>query len=100
MIEVFFKEKYPDVHKQIDKITYAFSAGWRAVHNPDTKHEVADNLSTLEFTIAMLYSRGWTADEIGAHLQITARTVYNRIAGIFDKLGISDKEQLDRYMLS
>ncbi len=99
LIENFFKDRYPELHKRIDKITYAFSAGWRAVHNPDTKHEVADNLSTLEFTIAMLYSRDWTAAEIGEHLGLSERTVYNRIDGIYSKLGISEKRQLDQYML-
>ncbi|MBQ2765297.1 MAG: helix-turn-helix domain-containing protein [Firmicutes bacterium] len=99
LIENFFKEKYPELHKKIDKITYTFSAGWRKVHNPDTNHEVADNLSTLEFTIAMLYSRDWTATEIGDHLGLSERTVYNRIDGIYSKLGISNKKQLDQYML-
>lgn len=99
LIENFFKNKYPETHKRIDSITYAFSAGWRKVHNPDTNHEVADNLSTLEFTIAMLYSRDWTAAEIGEHLGVSERTVYNRIDGIYSKLGISDKTQLEQYML-
>jgi len=99
LIENFFKDKYPELHKKIDKITYTFSAGWRAVHNPDTKHEVADNLSTLEFTIAMLYSRDWTAAEIGEHLGLSERTVYNRIDGIYSKLGIWEKRELDQYML-
>ncbi len=99
LIENFFKDQYPELHKRIDKITYAFSAGWRLVHNPDTNHEVADNLSTLEFTIAMLWTRDWSADEIAKHLGISERTVYNRIDGIYSKLGISDKKALSQYML-
>lgn len=99
LIEIFFKDKYPELHKQIDKITYAFSAGWRAVHNPDTQHEVADNLSTLDFTIAMLYSRDWTAAEIGAHLGLSERTVYRHIDTIYTKLGILSQEELSQYML-
>ena len=99
MIEIFFKGKYPELHKQIDKITYTFSTGWRKVHNPDTRHEVADNLSTLEFTIAMLYSRDWTAAEIGQHLGLSERTVYNRIDSIYSKLGIFNKTQLNQFML-
>lgn len=98
-IEIFFKDKYPEIHKQIDKITYAFSAGWRKVHNPDTKHEVADNLSTLDFTIAMLYSRDWTAAEIGEHLGFSERTVYRHIDTIYTKLGILSQEELRHYML-
>ncbi len=99
LIEIFFKEKHPEVHKQIDKITYNFSAGWRAVHNPDTKHEVADNLSTLDFTIAMLYSRDWTAAEIGEHLGLSERTVYRHIDTIYSKLGILSQKELSQYML-
>ncbi len=99
LIENFFKDRYPELHKRIDKITYAFSAGWRHVHNKDTNHEVADNLSTLEFTIAMLWTRDWSADEIAKHLGISERTVYNRIDGIYSKLGISDKKALGQYML-
>jgi len=99
LIEIFFKEKYPELHKQIDNITYTFSAGWRKVHNPDTKHEVADNLSTLDFTIAMLYSRDWTASEIGAHLGLSERTVYRHIDTIYTQLGILSQEELSQYML-
>lgn len=99
LIENFFKDRYPELHKRIDSITYAFSSGWRAIHNSDTEHEVADNLSTLEFTIAMLWTRDWSADEIAKHLGMSERTVYNRIDGIYSKLGISGKKELYQYML-
>ncbi len=99
LVENFFKDRYPHLHKRIDEITYAFSAGWRKIHNPETNHDVADNLSTLEFTVAMLYSRDWSAAEIGNHLGISERTVYNRIDGIYSKLGVSDKRQLSQFML-
>ena len=99
LIEIYFKDKYPELHKKIDNITYTFSAGWRKVHNPETRHEVADNLSTLEFTIAMLYSRDWTAEEIANHLKISERTVYRRIDEIYTKLGVFGKAELDQYML-
>ena len=45
------------------------------IHNPDTNEDVADNLTTTEFTIAMLANRGWTNKEIAEHLDITTRTV-------------------------
>ena len=99
LIEVFFKDKAPELHKRIDDITYAFSAGWRIIHNGTVRRSVPDNLPTLEFTIAMLYSRGWTAPEISKQLRISTRTVYNRITMIFNKLGISEKKELAKYML-
>lgn len=99
MIEVYFKNDYPSEFKRIINITYAFSAGWRKIHNPDTNHDVADNLSTTEFTIAMLYSRGWSYKEIAGHLQISTKSVQRHIANIFDKIGVSDKDKLAEFVL-
>lgn len=99
MIEVFFKKDYPKDFERIINITYSFSAGWRKIHNPDTKEEVADNLTTTEFTVAMLYSRGWAVKEIAAHIELSARTVTNYISNIYSKLGINDRNELGQYML-
>lgn len=100
LIEVYFKQKDPAMLERIIAITYAFSAGWRKIHNPETGHDVADNLTTTEFTIAMLYSRGWLAKEIAEHLQVSERTVSNRIADIFTKLGVSSRTELGKFMLT
>lgn len=54
------KNDYPEDYKKIIQITYQFSYGWRRIHNPVTKEDIADNLTTTEFTIAMLANRGWT----------------------------------------
>ena len=60
LIEACMKKDYPEDYARIIDITYKFSAGWRRIHNPDTNEDVADNLTTTEFTIAMLANRGWT----------------------------------------
>ena len=52
------KKDYPEDYAAIINITYKFSAGWRRIHNSDTNEDVADNLTTTEFTIAMLANRG------------------------------------------
>ena len=75
LIETCMKKEHPDDYARIIDITYKFSAGWRRIHNPDTNEDVADNLTTTEFTIAMLANRGWTNKEIAEHLDITTRTV-------------------------
>ena len=54
LIETCMKEEYPQAYERIIGITYRFSYGWRRIHNPDTHEKVADNLTTTEFTIAML----------------------------------------------
>ena len=75
MLEAVIKPKWPEDFKRIIAITYRFSAGWRKVHNPETGHDVADDLTTTEFAIAMLAARGWTNQEIAEHLHISVNTV-------------------------
>ena len=99
MIESFFQKDDPEAFQKIIAITYSFSAGWRKIHNPIAQHEVADNLTTTEFTIAMLYNRGWTAKEIAAYMKLSPRTITNTIQVIYQKLGISSKRELGQFML-
>ena len=66
---------------------------------PDTDENIADNLTTMEFTIAMLANRGWTNTEIASHLNITVRTVKQHLSSIFNKLNICNRRQLQIYML-
>lgn len=100
MIELFFKRDYPEAFERIIAVTYSFSAGWRRIHRIVSKHEVADNLTTTEFTIAMLYNRGWTAKEIAAYMNLSPRTITNTIQVIYQKLGISGKQELGQFMLA
>ncbi len=99
LIETCLQEKYPHDYKRIIQITYNFSYGWRRIHNPDTKEDVADNLTTTEFTIAMLANRGWSNSEISSHLHISQSTVKQHLTNIYNKLGISTRKELHTYML-
>ena len=99
LIETCLKKDYPEDYERIIAITYKFSFGWRRIHNPDTNEYVADNLTTTEFTIAMLASRGWTNQEIADYMQITPRTVKQHMTCIFNKMSISNRKQLKDYML-
>lgn len=99
-IEVYFRKNYPEELDRILSITYAFSATWRKIHNPDTNHPVADNLTTTEFTIAMLYNRDWSIKEIATHMDIREATVKTHLKTIYMKLGINSKKELDQYMLA
>ena len=100
MVEDFFQKDDPDTYERIIAITYAFSAGWRRIHLLMTRREVADNLTTTEFSIAMLYNRGWTAKEIAAYMKLSPRTITNAIQVIYQKLGISGKKELRQFMLA
>ena len=80
-------------------ISYRFSAGWRRVHNPLTGHDVADDLTTTEFAIAMLAARDWTTQEIAQHLKISANTVKTHISEAMRKLNVQTRKDLKQYML-
>ena len=99
MLESVFKEYWPEDLRRILDVTYRFSWGWRRIHNPDTGHDVADNLTTTEFSVAMLTAQGWTGREIAAHMNISLSTVKRHLSAIKEKLGISGRSELKQYML-
>lgn len=99
MLEAEIKPKWPKDFKRIIDITYRFSSGWRRVHNPITGHDVADDLTTTEFAIAMLAARGWTTQEIAKHLNISANTVKDHISEAMKKLQVENRKDLKKYML-
>lgn len=99
MLEAVIKKGWPEDFKRIIEITYRFSAGWRKVHNPDTGHDVADNLTTSEFSIAMLAARGWTNQEIGEHMNLSPNTVKQYVSMVLQKLHIKRRQDLKKYML-
>ena len=99
MLEAVIKPGWPEDFKRIIDITYRFSAGWRRVHNPLTGHDVADNLTTTEFAIAMLAARDWTTQEIAQHLKISVNTVKTHISEAMRKLNVQNRKDLKQYML-
>lgn len=99
MLEAVIKPKWPKDFKRIIDITYRFSSGWRRVHNPITGHDVADDLTTTEFAIAMLAARGWSNQEIAAHLHISANTVKSHLSEAMRKLDVETRKELKQYML-
>lgn len=100
MIEVCIRKTDPDAYKRITAGVLSFSRGWMAVHNSATQKKVTDELSVMEFSIAMLASGGWTNKEIAAHMEISVNTVKHYLTDIFCKLDIKKREELKKYMLS
>ena len=99
MLEAALKKDWPEDFKRIIAITYRFSAGWRKVHNLETGHDVADNLTTTEFATAMLAARGWTNQEIADHMGISPNTVKQYISTTLQKLDIRQRKDLKQFML-
>ena len=99
MLEAVIKPGWPGDFRRIIDITYRFSAGWRKVHNPITGHDVADDLTTTEFAIAMLVARGWTNQKIAEHLHISGNTVKSHLSEVMRKLHAENRKDLKQYML-
>ena len=99
MLEATIKPTWSEDFKRIIDITYRFSSGWRRVHNPITGHDVADDLTTTEFAIAMLAARGWTTPEIAKHLNISVNTAKDHISEAMKKLHTDNRKDLKKYML-
>lgn len=76
-----------------------FCGGWMALHNPENRRKVTGELSTMEFSIAMLASGGWTNKEIGEHLGISINTVKHYLTDIFCKLNVKKRDELKKFML-
>ena len=73
--------------------------GLGALHNPENRRKVTGELSTMEFSIAMLASGGWTNKEIGEHLGISINTVKHYLTDIFCKLNVKKRDELKKFML-
>ena len=99
MLEAVIKPNWPEDFKRIIDITYRFSSGWRRVHNPITGHNVADDLTTTEFAVAMLIACGWTHQEIAEHLNISVNTVKTHLTQVKKKLNVNNRKDLKKYML-
>lgn len=99
MIEVYFKRAYPKDFERIIAASNVFGAGWREIHNSSASAEVTSLLTTTEFAIAMLYSRGWSAQDIATYLEFSESTIRNYIKAIYVKLGVSDRHALQKHMM-
>lgn len=99
LIEICLQGAYPKEYRKIISITNRYSSGWRKVHNITSGDTVAENLTSLEFSIAMLANRGWTNAEIAEHLHFSEHTVKRYVSDIYQKLGISSRKQLQQFML-
>lgn len=97
LTEQCLKQDYPDDYKKIQRVIKEFNDGWYRLHKPN-ENNYSHTLSPVEISVALLYSRDWYAKEIAAHIGIKENTVKNHIQSIFDKLGISKKDELHDYL--
>ena len=100
LVESFFKKEHPIFYSKIVEYSKQYNESWFSIYNNQSGNVVADNLTHIEFTIAMLYSRNWRVKEIASHMELSERTITNYIQIIYEKLHINSKKQLEEFMLA
>ncbi len=98
--EICLKRTHPEDFFKLVEITRNYGPSWSRVHNRETNSTVTGGLSTTEFTVAMLYNQGWSAKEISVHMELSQRMVKYYISIVYDKLGISSREELSQFMIN
>lgn len=99
LLEACIRKSDPDMYRRITEGVLSFSRGWMSIHNSQTKGKVTNELSTMEFSIAMLAGEGWSNKEIAAYLGITVNTIKHYLTDIFSKLNVNKRSELKDYML-
>lgn len=99
LLEACIRKSNPDMYRRITEGVLSFSRSWVSIHNPQTKGKVTNELSTMEFSIAMLAGEGWSNKEISAYLGIAVNTVKHYLTDIFSKLNVNKRSELKDYML-
>ncbi len=100
LAEICLKRDNPEAFRRLIEITNSYKSAWSRVHNREMNNTVTSVLSHTEFTVAMLYNQGWSAKEIAAHMELSERMVKYYVSMIYDKLGISSREELWQFMIN
>lgn len=99
LLESCIRKEDSELYNKLSDKVITFSRGWMAIHNPMSENSVTDVLSTVEFSIAMLASRGWNNREIAEHLGFSPNTVKTYLSRIYVKLNIKKRAELKNHML-
>lgn len=99
LLEHTLKRAHPKGYKAIISATKEYQTGWFGLYNRVNSTKIAEDLTPIELTIAMLYHRNWRAKEIAAHLRLAERTVVNHIQTIYEKIGARGRRALGAFML-
>ena len=97
--ELLFRKEGGVSAALVREVTNRYGKGWREMHNRIADRQVTQVLTPTEFTVAMLYHRGWHAREIAEHMELSERTVKNYLQVVYEKLQINGKKELEKYMM-
>lgn len=99
LLENTLKRENSDDFKSVMALTTAYNTNMPRIHNTHTGRDVASNLTTTELSIATLFHQGWAIKEISGHMDLSERMIKHHLSVVYEKLGISSREELGRYIL-
>ncbi len=99
LAEAFFKKEEVNIYKKMIEIYTEFDVGWKKIHNKKTSRDMVDNLTHIEFIIAMLFCKNWKISEIAEHIGIKERNVKMYLQAVYQKLAVTSKKELTKYMI-
>ena len=98
LMETCLKPINPVKYKQISELAEKYNIGWNSVYNKKSEKKVTNHLTTTEFAISMLASRGWSNIEIADYMRISLHTVKKYISVIYQKLNITSRSELKNFI--
>lgn len=98
LVDTCLKKDYPKEYSEIVRLSAVFTKQWRNVHNNYENKDLAASLTTTEFAISMLASRGWSNQEIANYMELSLHTVKRYISIVYQKLAITSRAELKKYM--
>lgn len=99
MLERCVRHEQPEAYKKISNLFNAYHKNWVKVHNSLTGESVTDKLTGTELNVAMLTSKGLSNTEIGEFLGISVNSVRSHLRSIFNKLEITNRKELNQYVI-
>ena len=97
-IERHIRDAQPGQYHRIAEKVMAFSRGWMQIHNPDSVNKVTDRLSPYEFALAMMAARGKSNQDIADYLHISVNTVKAHLSVIYQKVEVTNRKELERFL--
>ena len=99
MLEKCLRYREPQAYKRILELSNVYHKRWVHVHNELTGDKLSDALTAIEYNVASLASHGMSNAEIADFLGITVNSVRAHLRNIFNKLGIGNRKELEKYVI-
>ena len=98
LVEKHIRDREPELYKMIAEKVVLFRRGWTEIHNPYSSNKVTNLLTPYEFALAMMAAKGKTNQEIADYLHISINTVKAHLSTVFQKVGITKRSELEKYL--